>query len=200
MIEITTAETVLKNTPLVTDWLMLLVTFVYVVATIFIYKANIESACAAREQIEESRRQFKETTRLNLMPFFEFEVAEKSIYGSEVAPLNLVIPKGDAFYASREYIIRNIGLGTAKNITYRCINLTESLEGDLKKVSAIKSNDLKYITLDYKTLQKEKIKLLVIVHFQDLLNNNYTQNIEIEVVNIKEITAITILNPIFKTA
>ena len=33
---------------------------------------------------------------------------------------------------------------------------------------------------------------MVIVHFQDLLNNNYTQNIEIEVVNIKEITAITI--------
>ena len=41
--------------PTVTDWLMVIITFVYVVATIMISKANIESAKATREQLEQSK-------------------------------------------------------------------------------------------------------------------------------------------------
>ena len=55
--------------PTVTDWLMVGITLVYVVATIFICIFNGRSAKATREQVAESQRQFDETKRLE--SFFE---------------------------------------------------------------------------------------------------------------------------------
>ena len=49
--------------PMITDWLMVVITLVYVVATIFICRANIQSAKAAKVQMEESRKQFYATNR-----------------------------------------------------------------------------------------------------------------------------------------
>lgn len=46
-----------------TDWLMVIITFVYVVATIFICVANFKSAKASNEQLAESKRQFDEQNR-----------------------------------------------------------------------------------------------------------------------------------------
>lgn len=46
-----------------TDWLMVIITFVYVVATIFICIYNYRSAKASRDQLEESMRQFEESNR-----------------------------------------------------------------------------------------------------------------------------------------
>lgn len=49
--------------PSITDWLMVIITAVYVVATIFICRANIKSAEETRKQTEEMNRQFEESTR-----------------------------------------------------------------------------------------------------------------------------------------
>ncbi|WP_322180152.1 hypothetical protein [Neglectibacter caecimuris] len=49
--------------PTITDWLMVAITAVYVIATILICRANIKSAKATKEQIEESKRQFEESNR-----------------------------------------------------------------------------------------------------------------------------------------
>lgn len=49
--------------PTITDWLMVIITFVYVVATVFICWANIKSAKATRDQLAESKRQFDEENR-----------------------------------------------------------------------------------------------------------------------------------------
>lgn len=49
--------------PSITDWLMVIITLVYVVATIFICVANVKSAKATREQLAESKRQFDEENR-----------------------------------------------------------------------------------------------------------------------------------------
>lgn len=51
------------SVPSITDWLMVVITFVYVIATILICGANIRSAKAAREQIAESKRQYDEDNR-----------------------------------------------------------------------------------------------------------------------------------------
>lgn len=51
--------------------LMVLITFIYVVATIEICRANIKSAEATKEQLEESKHQFAENERLQMMPYFE---------------------------------------------------------------------------------------------------------------------------------
>lgn len=45
---------------MITDWLMLVITSVYVIATIFICIANFKSAKATREQVAEARRQYEE--------------------------------------------------------------------------------------------------------------------------------------------
>ena len=54
--------------------LMVLITFIYVVATIEICRTNIKSAEATKEQLEESKRQFAENERLQMMPYFEIIV------------------------------------------------------------------------------------------------------------------------------
>ena len=54
-----------------TDWLMVIITAIYVVATIFICRANIKSAEATREQLAESKRQFDEDNRAFVTISFE---------------------------------------------------------------------------------------------------------------------------------
>lgn len=52
--------------PTITDWLMVIITFIYVVATVFICIANLKSAKAAREQTEEMKKQFLSINRPNV--------------------------------------------------------------------------------------------------------------------------------------
>ena len=52
--------------PTITDWLMVIITAVYVIATIFICIANINSANSAKKQTQEMRRQFLATNRPNV--------------------------------------------------------------------------------------------------------------------------------------
>lgn len=51
---------------MLTDWLMVIITFVYVVATIFICRANMQSAKASKKQLDEMQRQFAEQNRPNI--------------------------------------------------------------------------------------------------------------------------------------
>lgn len=55
----------------ITDWLMVAITAVYVIATIAICWANIKSAKATRAQLEESKRQFDENNRAFVTVTFE---------------------------------------------------------------------------------------------------------------------------------
>lgn len=79
--------------PTITDWLMVIITAVYVIATIAICWANIKSAKATRAQLEESKRQFNENNRAFVTVTFE-------IIRSGLAVLN----------------IQNIGRQIAQNV------------------------------------------------------------------------------------
>ncbi len=48
----------------ITDWLMVIITAIYVMATIVICRSNQESAKAAREAVEESKKQFNKSLEL----------------------------------------------------------------------------------------------------------------------------------------
>lgn len=50
----------------ITDWLMVVITGIYVIANIFICIANIKSANAAKLQTSEMKRQFFEINRPNI--------------------------------------------------------------------------------------------------------------------------------------
>lgn len=55
---------------MITDWLMVVITFVYVVATIAIFVTNHKATKAAQESILEMRREFDEANR----PLVEVEL------------------------------------------------------------------------------------------------------------------------------
>lgn len=65
--------------PTITDWLMVGITAVYVIATIFICSANIRSAKATREQVAEVKRQYEEEHRPYISYQFIFE--RRTTYG-----------------------------------------------------------------------------------------------------------------------
>ena len=65
--------------PTITDWLMVGITAVYVVATIIISCANIKSANATREQLTESKRQYEDKKRLEIMPYIQFEATSENL-------------------------------------------------------------------------------------------------------------------------
>ena len=64
---------------MITDWLMVAITAVYVVATIFICRANIKSAAATKEQVAEERRQYEEEHRAFIS--YEFIYENRIFYG-----------------------------------------------------------------------------------------------------------------------
>ena len=63
----------------ITDWIMIIITFIYVIATIMIYKANKRSVETMKEQITESKRQFEETQRLSAMPYLQVKIEKGKV-------------------------------------------------------------------------------------------------------------------------
>lgn len=58
--------------PTITDWIMVIITAVYVVATIVICIFNYKSAKASNNQVVESKRQFDESNRPHVFAGIEF--------------------------------------------------------------------------------------------------------------------------------
>lgn len=57
--------------PTITDWIMVAITAIYVLATIIICFANYKSAKATREQVAEAKRQYEESNRAFVTVSFE---------------------------------------------------------------------------------------------------------------------------------
>ncbi len=105
--------------------LMVLITAIYVIATINISNANIISAEATREQITESKRQFDETSRLQVIPIFQISIdTDAETPYSEMCKDELTFT---LFSQEKEMLCResyftlsieNVGVGTAKDIRY----------------------------------------------------------------------------------
>ena len=62
-----------NSSPSVTDWMMVVITVVYVIATIAICFANFSSANAAKKQLEEMKKQYAEENRPNIQVELAFE-------------------------------------------------------------------------------------------------------------------------------
>lgn len=65
--------------PTITDWLMVAITLVYVIATILICIFNFRSAKATREQVAEAKRQFEEENKAYITYSFLYE--RKTFFG-----------------------------------------------------------------------------------------------------------------------
>lgn len=162
--------------------LTFLATAVYVIATIFICYANLRSAKATREQVAESKRQFKETKRLEMLPYLQFESIESLDNQPAAKPLSLSLEskrmgqlvKGSCFY------VKNIGCGTARDVT--CI--WHPLKGDAVQldfpIRALQSGGQEVLKTYFisPTQKTENTVASLEISFKDLLGYQYIQSIE----------------------
>lgn len=171
--------------PSITDWMMVGITAIYVVATAFICWANIKSANAAKEQVALSKIQFEETRRVELMPLLQISVLRNRPV-MEVPDISLLLSNDDwcetCFVTDLELYIENIGLGTAKDIHYTWKNLSGINQRYDFPIGALcpQSTCQCYIDIcaSKNLLSKTPdVYAEIVISYSDLLNNLYTQKI-----------------------
>ena len=167
----------MDRTPLITDWLMVGITAVYVIATICIWIANNRTARASREQLKESKRQFEENRRLDVMPYLQFEIRHNM---TPDYSMNLVL---FGHNLTGEYTIticvKNIGRGTAKDIKY----IWHNFEGHYDRAfpfSALQNGDsfVVLINFGYERTGFSRRTVYFDMMYKDFLEHDYTQRIE----------------------
>ena len=155
----------------ITDWIMVVITGVYVIATIFICRANIKSAKAAQKQIEEMQRQFYATNRPNVS--VEVVYLKKAFWvlrftntGTQTA-FNAKIVLDDTFISSVEDRIQPI--------------LKEN-NGRVRTLGVNQSYDLYFGTNEFRNITpKENIKGTIT--YSGYNSSIYSENFEIETEN-----------------
>lgn len=174
--------------PTITDWLMVGITLVYVIATIAIWFANHKSARATEKQLIESKRQFDETKRLEHMPYMQVSFGEwinNGEQGSYLPNMWLNINRtADNHTSSADMSIdvTNIGLGLAVNIKCKWISAGIEQEQHLS-ASLLKRGECCNSTFIISAAIPEKepqyADTSLIICFDDFLGNHYEQTVDI---------------------
>ena len=161
------------------DWAMVIITGIYVVATVIICVFNGCSAKATRDQVEESQNQFYESKRLECMPFLQLEKPQDT--QKPLFEITLPFYKGestDTIYAV--LWLKNLGNGTATNITYSWQHKEfEINEAGYPPINAVMQGD-KYcfqMTIDVDDDIDSVSQKEIVFQFDDLLGNTYEQKV-----------------------
>lgn len=175
----------------ITDWLMLVLTGVYVIATIVICNANLKSAKATRDQLSEMRHEHEENLRLSVMPYFEvnFKKFNPEIHESPAMFYSFTQHReeqDDEIVLPTNLNIKNIGMNLAGSIVvgveygdFRVrggiINLTihPGKESHLKFFNYVHLSEV-----DHDIFDPEKEAKLVL-EFNDILGNHYSQAVQV---------------------
>lgn len=165
--------------PMVTDWLMVVITAIYVGATIAIWFANNKSARMTEKQLEESRSQFEEAKRLECMPFLQLEIPteqERPLFEIEFDLCSGNV--SDTLYKIVK--LKNLGNGSATNIVYTWKrNKTCDQVCDYPPINAIMHGDSYYFQLTFytdETMESGNTGTLI-WQYDDLLGNTYEQKV-----------------------
>ncbi len=167
------------------DWMMVIITAIYVFFTCIIMFANNRSASISKEQLDESRNQFEKLQtqnetlkRLNFMPFLQLVRTDNQCDGY-VDEIDIPL-----FCEASEYVqgisckIHNIGNGTATDIIYswNCEQINRMNSG-FPQINAIMHGDaypvLLVLELDDNT--PNTIEGTITFEFKDLLGQDYEQ-------------------------
>ena len=174
--------------PMITDWLMVGITLIYVIATIAIWFANHKSARATEKQLEESKRQFDETKRLEHMPYMQVSFGEwitSDERGSYLPNMWLDINRTADNHASSSGMsidVTNIGLGLAVNLKCQWVS------GDIKQEQHLSASILKQeecctstfiISAAVPDKEPQYAETSLIICFDDFLGNHYEQTVDI---------------------
>ena len=197
-----------------TDWIMIGITAIYVIATICIFIANKKSAKAAEDQLEatknqvetsktqfeeqlaETKRQYEETKRLSVMPYFQCEKDNTSnTHFTKRIPLNN--NSGSYSHYHDNVLIKNIGLGTAKNIKSQWTVLSGKQEIEPFVFQSAIAGESQSISLNFyvpaeQIAKRNDFNICVDLFFRDLIDNKYTQRIEFKFVQDHDRQALSI--------
>ncbi|MBP3541539.1 MAG: hypothetical protein J6K72_06990 [Clostridia bacterium] len=163
--------------PSITDWLMVIITVVYVIATIFICLANIKSAKASKEQLSEMKREHEEAIRLQIIPFLQIEETNDS---EHTLSLDLPLAETDNSDCDMDNVVRikNLGNGAATNITYEWTSMQNGISSnEVFPINAIKADGEYNIHMSFDCVENEIASTtgILILHFDDMRGYSYTQ-------------------------
>ena len=169
--------------------LMVIITLIYVVATIGIFRENQKASKASRDQLaksqqqlEESREQFEasqaqleETRRLEHMPFLMLEVANDMMEHS-VYEIELETDSKCDLLDRRTVSLKNIGNGTAANIVYTWKHKSV-VDSEPLPISSVMKGDTYWflISVLYSEDVEETTSGVMIIQFDDIMSKSYEQ-------------------------
>lgn len=165
--------------------LMIIITSIYVIATIIICFYNGRSAKATREQVAESQRQFEETKRLERMPYFDVTVFEKTddydIFNPDFMLSLAENQSEESIFYPVLLQFTNIGSGTATNVTYTRDN-TAGIPAEHFPFSTLGRDRSQVLCchfflslrIDFSAFSSE---VPLFLKYQDLLGNCYQQEV-----------------------
>jgi len=172
VIAITQYEDYLKSH---NEALMVLITAVYLFATIRISYANIESAKATREQLTTSNENYEDSRHLQVLPFFKAGILQNSSGCFQFFfPL---CPSNNSTAAPSEIVLTNIGRGSALDLKYDW-KYAGHVTSESIGISFIKEDDkLKMQIYFTGELSPNNFEGTLTVFFNDMLGWEYTQDI-----------------------
>ena len=175
----------------ITEWIMVVITATYVVATIVICVFNYKTAKAANLQIQESKRQFDETRRLQIMPYLQVTITPKKDgeIWNPVPEAWFIISDSDKDNTVRsDYYIsfENIGLGMLHHTKILWNSISKHNDGYPAKDIVMAINSPWRITGAFFAERAEsddpfkakRIDCSIDVTHEDLIGNLYSQKVE----------------------
>lgn len=163
--------------PLVTDWIMVVITLIYVAATCLICSANVRSAKASKAQLEEMQREHDESIRYGIMPFLQME--EIAVSGHDFCLELPLVDKSMADWELGSMVrVKNIGNGAATNLTYTWESENIStVEIKPFPINAIKADGEYRIALSFDSMKSKLGSNLgtLILHYDDMRGYSYNQ-------------------------
>ena len=169
------------------DWMMVIITAVYVIATIFIMLANQKSAKSAKEQFAEMKREHEETSRLQVMPYLRFQVGDHLPVRDKMLPafiinVNEYDNNEDCVGVITAIEVTNIGQGLATNI-FCSWDDREHIQ--TFPVDYLRSDEKECDNFMFLAKRGTRVgtseDFTLTFHFTDTLGNDYLQNIILNV-------------------
>lgn len=159
------------------DWLMVIITFVYTITTIFISVLNYKSYKVVK-------RQYHEDIRLRLMPCLYIELVKQKKKIPKRITIGTNLSNSDSIFGEFSFSLHNVGNGIAKEVRYR---LSENTETDFSyRIISLPPQDrrdfiLKIIHSKGALEKSQHFESKVEVFYNDLFDCVYLQTLEIVV-------------------
>lgn len=171
----------------ITDWLMVGITAVYVLATIAICMANIRSAKSAKEQILESKHQYSETQRLQVMPYLQLLLYEpNSNVSAYSVSFDMRNDTNAGVKVKDNFVLKNLGLGIAHHtkITVTTHYKKEEVSAfDIVIPPGCEDNISVEFTVDNDYGLQGRCEVIEIdIKYDDVVGNTYTQKAKLRLV------------------